>query len=107
MAYAPHSNTDVRNALLAKLAPPPLLLGGFSGPAGGRFEYVARDTSAEAFWTDYPHRVYVGVDGDSRVARVLKTVAHVIVDEAADGSPVVERWPLRGHDIYDTKWVEL
>jgi hypothetical protein len=30
-----------------------------------------------------------------RFARVLKTVAHVAIDEAADGTPVIEKWEIR------------
>jgi hypothetical protein len=33
---------------------------------------------------------------------VGKTVAYVVIDEAADGSPVVEKWKLRGHRVFAT-----
>ena len=54
---------------------------------------------------NYPHRVWVGgygVGGMSgwRYARVLKTVAHVVVDESDDGSPVVEKWELKSNINY-------
>lgn len=58
------------------------------------FEYKKSDTS----WTgsfleglDFPHEVFM-IDGSTRFARVLKTVAHVVVDETDDGKPVVEKW---------------
>jgi hypothetical protein len=39
-----------------------------------------------------PHEVDV-LNG-TRAARILKTVAHVAVDERADGSPVLQRWDI-------------
>lgn len=35
-----------------------------------------------------------------RFARVLKTVAHVAVDENADGNPVLEAWKIKQHLVY-------
>jgi hypothetical protein len=35
-----------------------------------------------------------------RACRLLKTVAYVFVDEAADGSPVVEKWLIRNCSQY-------
>lgn len=49
----------------------------------------------------FPHRVYVGPEGkETRMARVLKTVAYVIVDETDDGQMVVEKWPIKKHTLY-------
>ena len=48
----------------------------------------------------YEYRVYVG-HNQTRYAKVLKTVAYVVVDEAADGSPIVEKWQLK-RNYYDT-----
>ena len=39
-----------------------------------------------------PHEVDV-LDG-ARPPRVLKTVAHVAIDEAPDGTPVLQRWDI-------------
>lgn len=39
-----------------------------------------------------PHEVDV-LDG-TRAARVLKTVAYVAIDEANDGTPVLQRWDI-------------
>lgn len=69
------------------------------------FEWFDRNTlDRESFAAEFPHRIYVGPgmdgEGDTRVARVLKTRVHVVVDEAADGSPVVETWHIRARKIY-------
>jgi hypothetical protein len=47
---------------------------------------------------DYPHKVWVG-DG-WRYGRVLKTVAYIVVDENADGSPEVEKWETKNYNSY-------
>jgi hypothetical protein len=46
---------------------------------------------------EWPHLVDVGENGENRFARVLKTVAYVIVDEDENG-PVVEKWALSKHN---------
>jgi hypothetical protein len=33
---------------------------------------------------------------ERRAVKLLKTVAYVAIDEAADGSPVLEKWLIRG-----------
>lgn len=48
---------------------------------------------ADAPWSDFSNLVWVG--DTTRWARVRKTVAHVVVDEDADGNPVVETWKVR------------
>lgn len=42
-----------------------------------------------------PHEIDV-LDG-VRFARVLKTVAHVAVDEDSEGKAVIEKWHIRKH----------
>ena len=77
----------------------PTILGQFrERDAGLTFQYAARDGSHDpAFAPDYPHMVYVDPrGGDTRIARVLKTVAHVVVDEDENG-PVIEHWRIDGH----------
>jgi hypothetical protein len=99
MAFAPHTNTDIRNG--AKL---PLVLGCFNEAEFGRlFEYAIRPDDGIDFAPDCPHIVYVG-DG-FRYARVLKTVAWVAVGEADEGEPVLQKWKLRQHREYPTHWV--
>lgn len=61
---------------------------------GKHFSY--RVTSdAWALGHGLAHEVHV-LDG-VRFARILGTVAHVAVDEAADGSPVLEKWRISAH----------
>lgn len=63
---------------------------------GNWFSYSARTNSNDfATMVEYPHLVDV-LDG-TRFARVLKTVAYVIVDETPEGEPVVEKWNIKGY----------
>jgi hypothetical protein len=70
------------------------------------FEYSLNDevdNYSKSMAENYPHRVWVGgyPHGSGwRYARVLKTVAHVVTDEADDGSPVVEKWELKSNITY-------
>ncbi len=107
MTYAPHSNSDVDHQHKCGVHILPLLLGSFrfDNAKGAFFEYGERSAAAfpADFAADLPHQLYT-IDGP-RLCRVLKTVAVVCVDEAADGSPVTERWPLACHRFYPTDWV--
>lgn len=67
---------------------------------GNLFEYSkARDTDPLSF-PDHPHKVWVGPHDNFRWARVLKTVAYVVVNEADDGTPIVDRWRINHHKEY-------
>ena len=92
MAYSPYCN---ERGMIE-----PRVLGEFRlTDASGVFEYSERPAGDRGdVWVEYPHRIFTA-DGD-RAARVGKTVAHVVIDEAADGSPVVEKWTLRRHRAY-------
>ena len=62
------------------------------------FEYM--EFSGEFDWLegqDFPHEIFVGMGGtdETRRARVLKTVAYVVVDEDDSGMPVVEKWDIK------------
>ncbi len=46
----------------------------------------------------YPHRLWT-LDG-FRYARILKTVAYIIVDEDEYGLPVIEKWDIKQHKVY-------
>lgn len=102
---APHTNSDVRSALLVgNPAPPPLLLGCFREAEQGRyFEYAVRPDEGIDFAPNCPHIVYVQ-DG-FRYAKVMKTVAWIVVGESEYDTPVYEKWTIREHRYYDTGWV--
>jgi hypothetical protein len=77
----------------------PRVLGQFDVQDGAWFEYSDRPAGdRDGAWSDYPHRVFT-CDGD-RAARIMKTVAYVVIGEMADGSPVVEKWNLRRARTY-------
>jgi hypothetical protein len=44
---------------------------------------------------EYPHKLWT-LDG-YRYARVLKTVAYIVVDEDEYGIPVVQKWAIKQH----------
>jgi hypothetical protein len=56
-----------------------------------RFEYRA-NTCTDI--NDFPHEVAMS-DGSFRFAKVLKTVAYIVVDEDEYGLPVVEKWDIK------------
>lgn len=94
MAFAPHTNDDITdsNGL-------PRLMGYFQVDGSSGFEYAARPADDRGGWApEFDKLVYVS-DG-TRIARVLKTRAHVVIDETSDGRPVVETWLLRAHYRY-------
>ena len=111
MAFANHTNTDVRHAFLCGQPPMPLLLGSFNeADYGSLFEYAVRPDEGLDFAPDCPHIIYFtalrpGIDQGYRFAKVLKTVAYVCVDEDEDGQPIYEKWHLKRHHNYDTTWV--
>lgn len=91
MTYAPYHNEIGMTQ--------PRLLGQFCIQFGGVFEYSERPTGDRGgVWPDFPHRIFTA-DGD-RAARVGKTVAYVVIDETPNGSPIVEKWSLRGFRAY-------
>jgi len=79
-----------------------VVLGRFIEASHGKlFEYGARDEVwRQAFAPDFPNVVWVGPLSERRAALVRKTVAYIVTDEAADGSPVVERWEIKQHKRY-------
>ena len=78
---------------------------------GHTFEFIERNSCDRCnFAYDFPHRIFVGHNGkwfesdETRVAKVMKTVAYVIVDEDENG-PVVEKWQTKGHHLYQVESV--
>ena len=37
---------------------------------------------------------------DGGIGRVLKTVAYIVTDENADGTPHVDKWAINNHNTY-------
>jgi hypothetical protein len=65
---------------------------------GHVFEYTINTDGDPA----YPHRIFVGPNGEeTRMARVLKTVAYIVTDEKADEFGrtyfVEEKWQIKKH----------
>ena len=107
MSYAPHTNTTVHYDLLAGIVPShqPMVFGVFHDDEWDyAHEYAERRDYPDDFVPEFPHQVYVGPDGQHRLAKVMKTVAYVVVDENENG-PVIEKWHIKKHKIYDTQWV--
>lgn len=99
MAFAPHTN-DRRN-----IDVDPVILGQFrEKDSDNLFEFAQRRPGVDhgAFAPGFPHLIYVGQNGETRVGRVLKTVAYVVVDEDSRGDPVIEKWQVkpRSHREY-------
>ena len=63
--------------------------------------YGAASESEHGQWVrlyNLPHVIWTR-DG-YRLARILKTVAYVAVDENAMGIPVLEKWQITRHRVY-------
>jgi hypothetical protein len=100
MAFAPHHNGELFNGAGEQVKP--RILGQFREADGGHtFEFAERlpGMFPADFGTDCDHVVYVG-NGEPRLARVLKTVAYIVVDERPDGSASYEKWDIRGHRLF-------
>ena len=112
MAFARHTNTDVRNDLIMGKTVLPLILGQFEEKdIGNPFEYSERRWHTDEFAPEFPHVIYVSGRGkwaescETRLAKVLKTVAYIVVNEDENGEPIVEKWYIKNHKEYDTSWV--
>jgi hypothetical protein len=106
MAYAPHTNNEVLHELRAGQSPTEhgLILGRFAhAETEHLFEFGERRHPDDSFAPDMPHTIYLSA-GETRLGKVLKTVAYIVVDEDENG-PVVERWDIKWHRDYDTSWV--
>lgn len=108
MSYAPHTNTQVQWQLKAGIVPTdlPMIFGCFREVEWDHlFEYAERRWANDNFAPEFPHIIYTGPDGQTRLAKVMKTVAYVVTGEDGAGNPVVEKWAIKSHRIYDTSWV--
>ena len=105
MAFAPHTNVDVkikkRHFGTSDL---PVVLGAFrSKDSDVLFEFSPRTGFVPEFASEFTHMIYV--EGGHRLAKVLKTVAYVVTDEDDFGNPVVEKWDIKNYKEYDYSWV--
>lgn len=72
---------------------------------GTSFDYEANSPADSCLPViNYPHRVWVWNNpiGESgwRYANVKKTVVDIVVDEDADGQPIIEKWSIKNHLTY-------
>ncbi len=89
MALAPLSEIDAGR-----------VKGGFTEvDFGMHFEFKNLSPEDRTFGDDYPQRVYTGASG-GRFARVLKTVAYIVIDEGPGGQPIVQKWKIRNFKAY-------
>ncbi len=73
------------------------ILGQFVEKDHGRtFEFSTADSTP---FEGFGELVWIR-DEQSRYARILKTVAYVVVDEDENGDPVVEKWNIKRHTLY-------
>lgn len=70
----------------------PTVIGQFRELSAG-LPFDFRDAPENQF--GMPHQVFVGAKGETRFAKVLKTVAYVVVDEDDEGREVVEKWRIK------------
>jgi hypothetical protein len=67
------------------------------------FEYGMNPDLEQDFCPNLPHIVWVGgIQGTQqyRYAYVRKTVAYVAIDENDDGTPLIEKWHIKGRKEY-------
>lgn len=95
MSFAPFKTTD-------------RVLGGFRERSHKQFFEYSEEPNAKLPFPEYPVKVWVtdksigsvATMSQFRWAQVLKTVAHIVIDEDADGKPVVEKWNIKDHRQY-------
>ena len=81
-------------------------IGQFTERSVGKTPEYSPNTDIESGWDpkwdqfaqDFPHKLWT-LDG-YRYARVLKTVAYVVVDEDDTGLPVTEKWDITSHKVW-------
>jgi len=63
------------------------------------FHYSKPEENEVVPWPEYSHKLWINSD-HFLWCNVKKTVAHVVADEADDGSPVVDKWYFTNHYAY-------
>lgn len=90
MSYAPFNHPDP-------------ILGSFREKTYDNLFEFTNPAKEVPVWKDFPVKVWVTAARGApefRWAKVLKTVAYVVVDEAADGGPVTEKWEIKNFRSY-------
>lgn len=59
------------------------------------FEYVPAEPESWGETFGFPFKIVVGSLGETRYAKVYKTVAYVVVNEDEYGNPVIEKWQIK------------
>lgn len=75
------------------------ILGFFNEKEYGHVFEFSVNTDSMVLCEDFIHKIWVG-DG-YRYGTVKKTVAYVCVDEDQFGLPVVEKWEIKNHKLYE------
>lgn len=79
----------------------------FNTKIAGRFTEKEVNNTFDYKLTDDPWAIAQGfhheIDcghGQFRFGNILKTVAHICVDDADDGSAVVQKWQIKQHRVF-------
>lgn len=76
------------------------IIGSFREKEHDNFFEFSKNPEVSGYAEDYPHLVWVNSKNpETRYAKVLKTVAYVVVDENENGL-VVEKWFIKEHNKY-------
>jgi hypothetical protein len=85
-----------------------LVIGGFQHKVTGKwFEFRTLVQRTDWIPVGFDYEIYVCSrpvnDSGIRYAKILKTVAHVVIDEDADCKPVIQVWPIKDLVFYQDK----
>ncbi len=73
-----------------------VVLGEFQEKEFGKyFEFRLAEPDSWGAIASFPYCIAVGCLGETRYAKVLKTVAYVVVDQDSNGDPIVEKWSIK------------
>ena len=62
---------------------------------GKYFEYRMAEPESWGATFGFPFQVAVGPLGETRYAKIFKTVAYIVVDQDDNGAPVIEKWQIK------------
>ncbi len=49
---------------------------------------------------DFNERIVFDHGHGTRLAKIIKTRAYIIIDEDTNGNPMIETWPIKRHVVY-------